>query len=133
MLVVLVGSVRSESTATGVRELISVTGWHWKVTWRVPEAKLQDVGLWDSRREPRLSIARAIEIARDSLRSTGHSGQLPVFSVALRKPVKADIPGDYYFYFISFLDSRPSEESRKDPQVVVLLDGSVVTPERTNS
>jgi hypothetical protein len=124
---------RGESTATGTRELISVSGTHWKISWSVPEAKLHDVGLWDPRHEPPLSISRAISIARDYLHSTGYSGELPVIYVTLRRPVKLDLPGDYYFYVICFKDRQSSEESRQDPWVVVLLDGTVVTPVRTSS
>ncbi len=117
-----------ESTAQGTRELISVTGFHWKLTWSVPEARLQDTGAWNTRRDPELSPSRAIEIARSYLRSQGRTGELPVTYVALHRPVKQDIPISLWFYWIGFADRTPTDEADQDPRVVVLLDGSVVTP-----
>lgn len=129
-LLSLTASAHCESTPTGNLELVTVIGPHFRISWSAPEAKLQDVGLWDSRHEPRLSITDAVSFARRYLKSHGQPDQLPLLSIALRRPQKLDRPNEFYFYFISFGDAH-SVDPATAQDVIVLLDGSVVEPVRT--
>jgi hypothetical protein len=133
LLLLAAAALHAESAATGTRELLSISGAHYKITWSVPEAKLQDTGIWDSHHEPRLSIAQAVSIARTHLRSLGEPDQLPVVSAQLRRPVKLDQPGAVYFYFISFDDLHSDDPGPQAHSVIVLLDGTVVPAQRTST
>ena len=118
-----------ESTARGTLLLVTVSSPHETITWSAPEAKLQDSGLWDSRHEPRLSITRAVSLARSHLKSHGQPDQLPLLLIELRRPQRLDRPNDFYFYFLTFDDPRSLDPTTRQ-DVVVLLDGSVVEPVR---
>ena len=124
--------VHGESTATGTVLLATVSSPHETITWSAPEARLQDSGLWDSRHEPRLSVAQAISLARSHLKSHGRPDQLPLLYLELRRPQKLDRPNEFYFYFITFDNPRSLDPSTRQ-DVVVLLDGSVVEPVRTKT
>lgn len=124
--------VHGESTATGTVLLATVSSPHETITWSAPEARLQDSGLWDSRHDPRLSVAQAISLARSHLKSHGRPDQLPLLYLELRRPQKLDRPNEFYFYFITFDNPRSLDPSTRQ-DVVVLLDGSVVEPVRTKT
>ena len=127
-LTLLSESAHSESTVTGTCQIMSVTGDGWNITWTLPNAVIMDSPSWDSRGEPPLSRDRAIAIARSYLRSHGEPDDRAVARTELIHPPVVDSRIPFFFYFISFDDSAEPQPPKHVLDVVVLLDGSVVTP-----
>lgn len=130
-LVLLSEPGRSESTATGMCEILRASGHRWTITWTVPNAVVMDAKSWDQRKGPPLSLEQATAIARSYLRRQGARADLPVCYSELIHPPLVDSRIPFYFYFIDFDDFRQSEPPQHVLQVVVLLDGSVVPPKLT--
>jgi hypothetical protein len=93
------------------------------MSWRVPLDRLERTSKWNVESEPQLSVGQAVTKAREYLRSQGHPHQLPVTSVELRHVNGA--PPLCFAYVLQF------GESLRDGLVVVLLDGSAVSPVTT--
>lgn len=117
------------------RDLIQVNGLAngklWEVKWLIPEAKLKATSEWNSDKEPPISITKAIKAARSHLQSLGRPHTLPVRHISLQAPMQSKPKDRFYFYFISFDDPDRDEPSPEDADVLVLLDGSIVTPVRS--
>ena len=96
----------------------------WQMSWRVPLNRLEQASKWNAESEPQLSVAQAVKKARQYLGSHGLTDRLPVTSVELRHV--NGTPARCFAYVLQFGDSL------KDGLVVVLLDGSVVTPVTTH-
>jgi hypothetical protein len=112
-------------------EIMRVMGHGWNITWAVPNAAVMDSSSWGSRGEPPLSRDRAIAIARSYLRSHGQPDDRAVARTELIHPPVVDSRIPFFFYFISFDDSSEPQPPKHVLDVVVLLDGSVVTPRLT--
>jgi hypothetical protein len=115
----------------GDREIMTVTGPHWKITWTVSEEKFITVSHWDSKNDPPLSPAKAVEIARSYLRSRHQPAEASVFSISLQRQPDPRFTESNYFYYIRFDDSKEADPEKNEVSVVVLLDGTVVPPTRS--
>jgi hypothetical protein len=122
---VVCASESAEPSATQEREITNAGGEGWQVAWRVPLDRLERASKWNSGSEPPLSVGQAVTKARDYLRSRGLPNQLPLTSVEFRH-VHDAVP-TCFAYVLQF------GESLKEGLVVVLLDGSVVSPVITQS
>jgi hypothetical protein len=120
---VLCSAEPAEPTPTQDREITNAGGEGWQMSWRVPLDRLESASKWNVESEPQLSVAQAVKKAREYLHSQGLANQLPVTSVELRH-VNETRP-KCFAYVLHF------GESLKEGLVVVLLDGSVVTPVTT--
>jgi hypothetical protein len=112
-----------ERTPANDREITNAGGQDWQMSWRVPLDRLESASKWNPESEPQLSVAQAVKKAREYLHSRGLANQLPVTSVELRHV--NETPPKCFAYVLHF------GESLKEGLVVVLLDGSVVTPVTT--
>jgi hypothetical protein len=113
----------SEPTPADEREITNAGGQGWQMSWRVPLDRLERKSKWNPGAEPQLSVEQAVTKARQYLRSHGLPNQIPVTSVELRH-VNSTTPS-CFAYVLQF------GESLKEGLVVLLLDGSVVSPVTT--
>lgn len=124
-------AIGAERQCDLIKVMGSSAGTMWETTWRVAESKLKAASMWDSEKEPPLSITQAIKAARSHLQSIGRPHTYPVRCMSLQSPMGAKPGSRYYFYFISFDDLGDGDPSPEDVDVLVLLDGSIVSPVRT--
>jgi hypothetical protein len=117
---VICNAERAEPSATQEREITNAGGEGWQMSWRVPLDRLEHASSWNSGREPPLSVGQAVTNARDYLRLRGQPNQLALTSAELRH-VNGAAP-TCFAYVLQFGDSL------REGLVVVLLDGSVVSP-----
>ena len=115
-------------------ELLKVTGIEGEKsvarTWSASTARLKAASTWKHENEsPALTISDAVGIARKHLQAAGQNPKLPLQSVSLKKPTRHEESGMYFFFVISFNDWDEKHPSPLGVTVVVLLDGSVVTPD----
>jgi hypothetical protein len=115
------------ATPTQDPEITNAGGGGWQMTWRVPLDTLKRASKWNSESEPQLPVRQAVVKAREYLRSQGRPNQLPVTSVELRHV--NGTPSQCFAYVLEFGERF---EPEKGSLVVVLLDGSVVTPVTTH-
>jgi hypothetical protein len=114
-----------EPTLSQDREITNIGDSKGQISWRVPLDTLERASKWNSKSEPQLSVGQAVKIATEYLRSHGRADQFPVTSVELRHVNEA--PPQCFAYVLQF------GESLRDGRVVVLLDGSIVTPVKTDT
>ena len=96
------------------------------MSWRVPLDRLQRASTWNPESEPPLSVVQAVIKAREYLRSHGFPDKLPVASVELRHV--NDTAPECFAYVLLFGEYG----NLKEGLVVVLFDGSVVSPVTTH-
>lgn len=110
----------AEQTAADDREITNTGAEDWQKHWRVSLDRLQRTSRWKVDSELQLSPAEAVKKARAYVRSQGLEDGLPLTTLNLRHV--NETPPDCFAYELQFGDSL------KDGIVVVLLDGSIVTP-----
>jgi hypothetical protein len=110
----------AEPSATQEREITNAGGEGWQMSWCAPVDRLEHASNWNSGPEPPLSVGQAVTKARDYLRLRGQPNQLALTSAELRH-VNGSAP-TCFAYVLQF------GESLREGLVVVLLDGSVVSP-----
>ena len=115
-----------------LRELMQVSAvaddGTWEVKWTVSEQRLKATPEWRMGEEPPLSLAQAVKVARNHLKRHGLADDLAVQHVTLQVPMQAKSDEHFYLYFISFDDLTKNEQKPGAMDVLVLLDGTVVTP-----
>lgn len=125
---VICNAERAEPTAVQEREIYNAGGNGWQMSWHVSEKTLKDVSQWNAGSEPPLSAGEAVTKARSYQASHGQPSQLPVARVELIH--QQDTPPSCFFYVIQFGESfDPTNGSF----IIMLLDGSVVSPVTTHS
>jgi hypothetical protein len=126
----------ADAGSSDTREVANASGTGYQISWRASKKSLERAPRWDGRREPPLSVAAAIQIARKYLASRSPAGSAAVEKVMLHHALSAadDYPGvdrpDYFVYWIEF-EAPPGPMWKPERYVVVLLDGSVVIPKVT--
>jgi len=115
-----------------VRELMQVSAvaddGTLEIKWTISEQRLKATPEWHMGEEPPLSLAQAVKIARSHLKRQGVAEDLAVQHVTLQVPMQAKVDEHFYLYFISFDDLTKNEQKLGSLDVLVLLDGTVVTP-----
>jgi hypothetical protein len=123
----------SGGKSSDTREVANAGGAGYQISWRASKKSLERAPQWNSRGEPPLSIGAAVRIARKYLASRSPAARYPVEQVMLHHALSAadDYPSVkrpvYFVYWIEF-EAPPGPLWKPERFVVVLLDGSVVTP-----
>ena len=100
----------------------------WEARWLVSEVRLKATPSWEPGQEPPLSIEAAVGIARQQLKVRGLKHQAVVRNVSLQLPMRSQVGELHYVYFVSFDDQMADNAKPGEMDVVILLDGTVVTP-----
>ncbi len=138
VLSAVVSGESAEPKSPDAAEVSRAMGPGYEISWRATKKRLENAPQWDARSEPPLSVGEAIRVARrhlDASRSTAAQAAVKELALAQAHSAADDyLPSEqrpvYFVYRIEF--EAPSGPLWKPERyVIVLLDGSVVTPKLT--